>query len=78
MFTREYFIKESVSFRRKMGQKSFWGDVEKASLAMKGLIYCYMHIEKETEQDWVNLNSCMLEFDRRLAYIMGSGVKYVG
>jgi len=68
--TPEYLKSEIVSLRQMWGQKQFWSNTEKASLAIKGLLYVYANTDGVDESTETLVRSTLAEFDRRLLGVL--------
>ena len=69
-YTSDYLLSEILKLWEMMGTKLFWSDLERSSLALKGLLYAYSHTEDMNETLEKHMLSVTIEYDRRLAYMI--------
>ena len=62
---RRYFHAELVTFRKYMGLRTFWQDVDRARRALGGLFYVWMRTNDPTPSDGELIRSAADEFERR-------------
>lgn len=66
--TAAYFREEAANFWNWMISKSFWGNLEKATMALRGLMLAFMYATDISKDDEILFGSICQEFETRLDY----------